>query len=131
MTTVSHDQDGFTYVQYADDKRPLKIGVYVIDDEDRNVYLSHLIDFVESIANAPQHIAKMEPVNYWRLVERLATMFCREFSPTANWNVSKPEIRGMVCFVLAAGVHAGHWPVDYEISDETFVQYGGGYDEQR
>lgn len=120
------EKDGFTYIEYAEGKRPLKLAVYVIDHIEREVYLRRMLKFIEATANAPAHLAKMEKPKFFALVERLATMVCREFSPTTNWNVTKPETRGIVLFTLYSGIQAGTWPEEYEISDKTFVQFGGG-----
>lgn len=125
MVTVTHEEDGFTHVKYREDKRPLKIDVFIIDGPEHETYLQRIVKFVERESNAPQHVAKMAPEKYWPLVERLATLVCREFSPTTNWGVTKPEIRGAVLFILYAGIKAGTWPEEYEMTDKTFVQYGG------
>ncbi|RED86199.1 hypothetical protein [Cohnella phaseoli] len=119
---VTHE-DGFTLIEYAEGKRPLKVTAYVIDCFDRDIQLSHIVKYVEAAANAPVHVAKMEPTKFYALVERLATTVCREFSPTRNWGVTKPEIRGAVLFVLYAAIKAGKWPVEYDMTDTTFVQY--------
>jgi hypothetical protein len=120
---IKHEE-GFTIITYAEGKRPLKLAVYVIDCVEREVYLRRIVKFIEAAANTPIHISKMEQPKFFALVERLATMVCRQFSPTANWGVTKPEIRGAVLFVLYGGIAAGTWPDTYEITDTTFVQYG-------
>jgi len=119
---VTHE-DGFTLIEYAEDKRPLKVGVYVIDSFDRDMQLNRIVRFIEANANAPVHIAKMEPPKFYALVERLATMVCREILPTRNWGITKPEIRGAVLFVLYEAIEAGKWPVEFETNRTTFVQY--------
>jgi hypothetical protein len=122
MSTVTHDEDGYTYIKYREDKRPLKLAVYWIDSRAAGEYLALIAGFVEGTANAPTHIEKMEPDRFWALVERLATLFCREHSPTTNHGITKPEIRGAVYFILDAAIKAGHWPEQYGISDRSFVQ---------
>lgn len=127
---VSISQDGHvTIVKYAEDKRPLKIVPYIVrNDGDRGV-LWEILTFVEANANAPHHIAKMEESKFYALVERLATLACRKFSPMAQWGVTKAEIRGIVLFTLRAAISAGTWPESYEVSRDTFVRFGGRYDE--
>lgn len=122
-----YHKEGFTYVQYAEGKRPLKLGTYFIACPESDAYLNTIIGFVTAAANKPEHIARMEPAKYWALVERLATLFCRKYSPTTNHGITKPEIRGAVYFVIQAGLQAGTWPAEYAITDKTFVQYGGDY----
>lgn len=124
MVTITHG-DGSTNVKYREDKRPLKIDAFIIDGPEREAYLQRIIKFVERESNGPQHVAKMEQANFWALVERLATITCREFSPTTNWGITKPEIRGVILFLLYAGINAGDWPTEYVTTDTTFVQYGG------
>ncbi|RED57176.1 hypothetical protein [Cohnella lupini] len=116
-------EDGFTYVTYHDDKRPLKLVPFFIDGIDREIIFSRILKFIECKSNAPAHLARMEPEKWWSLVERLSTLVCREFSPTANWGVTKPEIRGVVYFVMNEGVRAGAWPETYMMTQTTFVQY--------
>jgi hypothetical protein len=118
-----------TIVKYAEDKRPLKIEPYIVrNDGDRGV-LWEILTFVEANANAPHHLAKMEESKFYALVERLSTLACRKFSPMAQWGVTKAEIRGIVLFTLKAAIAAGTWPESYEVSQETFVRFGGRYDE--
>jgi hypothetical protein len=118
---VKHE-DGFTYITYRDDKRPLKLAVYFLRGSEDEAFLYDVVRFVRAGANAPQHLAKMEPPKLWALVERLSTLFCRSYSPTSNWGVTKPEIRGAVLFVIDAGLKAGNWPDEYEMTRKTFVQ---------
>ncbi|MGG1600959.1 hypothetical protein [Paenibacillus naphthalenovorans] len=122
-----HDENGFTYVRYTEGKRPLKLCTYWIDSPESDAYLDTIIAFVIAAANKPVHIAKMQPVKFWQLVERLATLFCRAYSPTREKGVSKPEIRGAIYYVLNAALQAGDWPAEYVITKQTFVQYGGDY----
>ncbi|WP_373230378.1 hypothetical protein [Cohnella sp.] len=117
------EEDGFTLITYREDKRPLKLALYVIDSFEREMTLNSVIEFIEREANAPSHIANMEPAKFWALVERISTLFCRAFSPTLNWGVTKPEIRGAVYFVINEGMRAGAWPDDYTMTQSTFVQY--------
>lgn len=126
---VIQNEDGYTYVTYREDKRPLKLAVYVIDDVERGAYFERIESYVKQAANAPVHLANMEQPKFYALVERLATMVCREYAPTANWGVTKPEIRGAVYYVLSAAIEVGTWPDRYVTSDKTFVQVGGDYDE--
>lgn len=131
MSIEVRREDGFTYVTYAEGKRPLKIAVYdVAGDFSRYDNLFRMITEITQIANAPEHIKKMEPPNYYALVERLATMVCKSFSPTTNWGVTKPEVRGVVVFTLLAGMEAGRWPDEYPTGPSFFVQDngGGGYE---
>ncbi|MDO3682163.1 hypothetical protein [Paenibacillus ehimensis] len=126
MVTVYYE-DGSTFVQYAEGKRPLKFDVYLIDSPESDAYLDTIIDFVIATANKPEHIAKMEPAKYWALIERLGTMFCRAYSPTKNHGVTKAKIRSVVYFVLDNAIKAGRWPTAYVITDKTAVQFGGDY----
>ncbi|TLS53387.1 hypothetical protein FE782_03705 [Paenibacillus antri] len=120
---ISHDQDGFTYIKYAENKRLLKLTVYWIDGVESEMFLQTIIRYVTTVANHPKHIGKLEPAKYWSLVERLATMFCKSYSPTTNYGVTKPEVRGAIYFVLQAGIKAGEWPEDFEVTPGAFVQY--------
>ncbi|MCM3272962.1 hypothetical protein [Paenibacillus elgii] len=126
MVTVYYE-DGSTFVQYAEGKRPLRFVVYVINSPESDTYLDTIIDFVIATANKPEHIAKMEPGKFYALIERLATMFCRAYSPTKNHGITKAEIRAVVYFVLNNAVKAGKWPAEYVITDKTAVQFGGDY----
>ncbi|GGG08635.1 hypothetical protein [Paenibacillus aceti] len=123
--TISQDQHG-TIIQYAGDKRPIKIEPFVIKYEEDSEILQQVMGFVVRESNAPHHLAKMEESKFYALVERLSVMACRKFSPLRNWGVSKQEIRGIVLFVLQAGIAAGEWPTAYEIRHNTFVQDGRG-----
>ena len=116
-------------VKYAEDKRPLKIATYVVDSDERAEYLDEITRFIERTANAPEHVANMTEAKFFALVERLATTVCYEYSPKTRWDVSKFEIRGIVLFVLYAGINAGEWPERYPMTDKTFVQAGGDADE--
>jgi isopropylmalate/homocitrate/citramalate synthase len=124
MITVAQDE-GITLITYREDKRPLKLAVYVIDSVERTVQLARVNGFVEKQANAPEHLARMEPANFWAMIERLSTLCCRVYSPTTNWGVTKPEIRAAVYFFISAAISAGSWPKEYAINEKTFVQYGG------
>lgn len=123
---ISHDQDGFTLIKYAEDKRPLKLSVYWIDCPESEDFFQTIMGYVISNANHPKHIATMPPEKFFALVERLATMFCKEYSPTSTYGVTKPEIRGAIYFVLNAAIQAGEWPEKIEITKQTFVQYWSG-----
>lgn len=123
MEAVVTQIDGFTYVTYREDKRPLKIAPYWIDGPESEIILSRFIKFVETTANKPEHVAKMQPDKFWALVERLSTLACREFSPTTNWGVTKPEVRGIVLFTLYGGMDNGDWPQGYTMTEGSFVQY--------
>lgn len=123
---VSISQEGHvTIVKYAEDKRPLKIAPYIARSAADRGILWEIINFVEANANAPHHLAKMEESKFYALIERLATLACRKFSPMANWGVTKPEIRGIVLFTLRAAIAAGTWPETYEVTSTTFVRNGG------
>lgn len=116
-------------VKYAEDKRPLKITAYYIDSEEDFHRYNSIRRFVENASNAPEHVAKMSEAKFFALVELLSTLACREFSPTTNWGVTKPAVRGIVLFVLYAGIKAGKWPTRYEMTETTFVQAAGDDDE--
>jgi hypothetical protein len=118
-----------TIVKYAEDKRPLKIEPYIVRNEGDRGVLWEILTFVERESNAPHHLAKMEESKFYALVERLATLACRKFSPMAKWGVTKAEIRGIVLFTLRAAIAAGTWPDSYEVSRDTFVRFGGYRDE--
>lgn len=122
-----YHEGGYTFVRYAEDKRPLKLCVYLIDSPESDEYLGVIIDFVTITTNKPEHVAKMDPAKFWQLVERLTVMFCRAYSPMKNQGVSMPEVRGAVYFVLNAGLQAGYWPEEYATDRKTFVQYGGDF----
>jgi hypothetical protein len=114
-----------TEVKYREDKQPLKLDIFWIGNDDDEAYVSEIIRFVEGTANKPQHIARMKPASYWALVERLATLFCKAYSPKKNHNIRKAEIRGVVYFTLNAAIAAGcttDWPEAYPTSAVTFVQ---------
>lgn len=117
-------EERVTIIKYAEDKRPIKVEPYIVRyDGDRGI-LWEIINFVEANANAPHHLAKMEDAKFYALVERLATLACRKFSPMTKWGVTKPEIRGIVLFTLQAAVAAGTWPETYEVTRTTFVRNG-------
>ncbi|MFD2615705.1 hypothetical protein [Paenibacillus gansuensis] len=121
---ITMNEDGFTYVTYAPNKRPLKLAVYWVTDEMSADILRQIIEFVTRMANKPVHLRNMEPPKFWALCERLATMYCRTYSPTTNYGITKPEIRAAVYFVMLAGITAGEWPEKYPVTDKTFVKYG-------
>ncbi|GAA0134737.1 hypothetical protein YSY43_15770 [Paenibacillus sp. YSY-4.3] len=129
MAVTISQENHITIIKYAENKRPLKIEPFIFHYAGDRGILSEVISFVECESNAPHHLAKMEEAKFYALVERLATMACRRFSPTANWGVTKPEIRGIVLFTLQAAVAAGTWPESYEITRTTFVRNGGSRDE--
>jgi|GEM_PF-6036106 len=124
--TFSQGEDGYTYVLYAEGKRPLKIAVYVLGDVEYEVLFRRMIEFIQRESNAPEHLAKMTGPKFMAFVERMATLICKEYSPTKNLGITKPEIRGAVLFVLQAGLKAGRWPDEFEMTSRTFVQFGGG-----
>jgi len=124
METKVTRADGFTYITYREDKRPLKLAPYIIDSQAADAYLDTIIGYVIRAANKPHHLAKMEPAKFWALLERLATMFCKDYAPTRQHGLTKPEVRGAIYFVLLAGIQAGEWPVEFKTSSGTFVRYG-------
>lgn len=109
-------------VQYADGKRPLKIGVYVVDSEFKSDFLTEIMAFVRATANDPEHLRAMETPKLYALVERLATQFCKAYSPTRLYGITKPEIRGAVYFTLDGAIKAGKWPPYYRTTKTSFVQ---------
>ncbi|MCU6709786.1 hypothetical protein M6D81_13900 [Paenibacillus sp. J5C_2022] len=121
---VTRDTEGYTYIKYAEDKRPLKICPYFVDGIEREICLGRMVRCIEEESNGPEHIAKMTEPKFFALVERLATLTCKEFSPTKNWGVTKFEVRAIVLFVLYGGLDAGRWPDAYPMTDKTFVQDG-------
>jgi len=122
--TISQDKH-VTIVKYAEDKRPLKIVPFIArSDADRGI-LWEILTFVERESNEPHHLARMSEPKFYALVERLATLACRKFSPMAQWGVTKAEIRGIVLFTLKAAIAAGTWPETYEVTSTTFVRNGG------
>lgn len=125
-----YHKEGFTYVQYADNKRSLKLNIFFIDSKERQEHLALICRFVMSEANLPKHIAKMQPDKFFALVERLSTLFCRSYSPTTNWGITKPEIRGVVYFLLNEAIRVGEWPLYCRINKTTFVQEAGGDDSE-
>ncbi|WP_410770120.1 hypothetical protein [Fontibacillus sp. BL9] len=123
---VSISQEGHvTIVNYAEGKRPLKVAPYIARNAADRGILWEILTFVERESNEPHHLAKMEDAKFYALVERLATLACRKFSPMTKWGVTKPEIRGIVLFTLRAAVAAGTWPESYEVTRTTFVRNGG------
>ncbi|HZG87298.1 hypothetical protein [Paenibacillus sp.] len=127
---VTHDQDGFTYIKYREDKRPLKLAVYYLrDDDDSESILDEIIGYVLHTVNKPKHLAKMEESKFFALIERTATMFCKAYSPSKRYNgLTKPEIRGAIYWIMLGGINAGdEWPDSFRITSETFVQRAEGY----
>lgn len=122
-----HDERGSTYVKYSEQKRPIKLDVFVVDSPEAQEFVNLILRFIMREANKLEHIAKMPPEKFIALVERLSTMFCYAYSPTKNYNVSKFEIRGAIYFFLLEAVKTGAWPETYPIRKDTFVQFGGDY----
>lgn len=121
--TVTQDEH-ITIVKYAEDKRPLKIEPFVLEcAEDKSIF-KQVDSYITRVSNAPSNLAKMDESRFYALVERLSVMVCKEFSPSRNWGVTKQEIRGIVLFILQAGIAAGEWPEYYKLSTNTFVQAG-------
>ncbi|ETT38568.1 hypothetical protein C169_13197 [Paenibacillus sp. FSL R5-808] len=122
---ITHD-DRFTIIKYAEDKRPIKIEPFVIRSVEDVDALQHIIGFIQSKANAPHHIARMDESKLYALIESLSMTICGMYSPKAEWGISKFEVRAIVLFTLQAAIATGKWPDSYKMTDTTFVQYGGG-----
>lgn len=117
--------DEIMQVRYAENKRPIKIEVFVIESDEHLEFVQQVIRFLEDRSNAPHHIAKMDDAKLFALVERMTMAICSAFSPKANCGVSKEEVRGIVLFTYQAATVAGEWPESYKLTDTTFVQRGG------
>jgi hypothetical protein len=125
---ISMTQDEhITIVKYAEDKRPLKIEPFFIECAEDEAIFKQIDTYIARVSNAPSNLAKMEESKFYALVERLSVMVCKEFSPLRNWGVTKQEIRGIVLFILQAGIAAGEWPDYYKVSTNTFVQAETAY----
>lgn len=119
--------DEIMLVRYAEDKRPIKIEVFIIESDEHLDFVQRVIRFLEGKSNSPHHIAKMDDSKLFALIERMTMTICGTFSPKADWGVSKQEVRGIVLFTYQAAVAAGDWPKSYKITDTTYVQCGGGF----
>jgi hypothetical protein len=117
-----YHEDGFTFIRYNENKRPLKLAVYWIDSPEKDHHLTHMYQFVVSNVNAPVHVQKMPPEKFWALIERISTLYCKMFAPTANYGISKPEIRGAMYFFIKAAADAGDWQEYIRVGKDTFVQ---------
>ncbi|KQN97592.1 hypothetical protein [Paenibacillus sp. Leaf72] len=131
MVTVSANEEGYTLINYAEGKRPLKIVTYHINDEVYDGYFSEIVRFVQAEANAPSHVIQMEESKFFALAERLATVFCKAYAPTRNAGITKPEIRAAILFVLYAGIEAGHYSDKFTMTNTTLVRLGGDYNASR
>jgi hypothetical protein len=119
---VMYEEDGTITVKYDENKRPLKFTVFYVETELGLQRLGQIIAFVQSAANHPKHLAKMTEPKFYALIERLATMACREFRPTTNWGITKPRVRAIVHFTLTKAIEAGEWPERYVFDPDALVQ---------
>jgi hypothetical protein len=81
--------------------RPLKFKTYVIDSEEKEWFLDAVMEFVAVSVNIETADA-MDEQNLYRLIEKISILVCKAESPTANYGITKPEVRSAVKYAIKA-----------------------------
>lgn len=87
-------------ITYAENKRPLRFTPYVIDSDEKDDFLTVILEYVACRANNAESLRKMEASAVFRLIERFATEICYEYSPKRTYGITKADIRSAVRHAL-------------------------------
>lgn len=85
-------------VKYVEDKRPLKFRKFRVNERTEPVW-DLVQEHVTNTVYAPT-LKKMEPAEMYKLLEMTAIRFCKAYSPTRDFGISKPEIRIAILYAF-------------------------------
>lgn len=85
-------------IKYADNKRPLKFRKFRVNEETEPLW-DLVQEYVDTTVYAPT-LAKMEPPEMYKLLELTAIRFCKAYSPTRDYGISKSEIRIAILYAF-------------------------------
>jgi hypothetical protein len=82
-------------------KKPMKFSPLMIDEEESGRYdfilMMHSYILFETNTKS---IDKLEHESFYKLVEKISILVCKQFAPTKRMGITKPEVRTLVEYTI-------------------------------